>query len=137
MKNFIICVAILFSSFCGPVWASEGNDEVTAATARLAEAKTAAAKKQAEAAAAKAAIESIRRSQRTYSEFAVENVRSAGNTALAAAYVTAGTAIEIEGYTGTLVAVPADWLTKKAFDGGDYLWSAAEAAWNAPVASQK
>lgn len=134
MKNFIssvLCVAMVLS-FSG-VTTAWANDEVTAATQRLAEAKTAMAKKAAEEKAAAQAIESVRRSQRTYSEFAIETAKSAVQVAKAGALASASVVSTADGYAGYCVAYPAIYVTNAAFNGGTASWDAAASAWNAPV----
>ena len=142
MKNFIntlVIVALVLGfsfSVTGPLWANE-NDAVTAATQKLAEAKTAMAKKAAEEKAAAGAIESVRRSQRSYSEFAMENAKSALQVGKAAVCATGSVIATADGYAGYVVAYPAVYVTTKAFEGGNSAWSAAGSAWNAPVANVK
>ena len=142
MKNVIINSIVLamvlgFSSFCGPVWASEGSDEVAEAAARLAEAKTKAAEVQAKAKADAAAKEAGRRAGRTYVEFATENAKSAVQVTKSAVCAAGGVLATADGYTGYLVAFPAAYVTGAAFQGSDNCWSAAASAWNAPVISTK
>jgi hypothetical protein len=132
MKNVIINSIVLafVLGFCG---ISRG-DEVADAAARLAEAKAKAAEVQAKAKADAAAKEAGRRAGRTYSEFAVENAKSALQVTKAGICATGSVMATADGYAGYVVAYPAVYVTTKAFDGGNAAWSAAASAWNAPVA---
>lgn len=132
--NSVLCVAMVLSfGFSGPVWASEANDEVATAAAKLAEVKVAAAKKAAETKAQKDAVEQVRRSQRTYSEFTIENAKSAVQVVKAGVCAAGSVVATADGYAGYVIAYPAVYVTAKAFEGGNASWDAAASAWSAPV----
>ncbi len=114
MLKYLLVVAVVLG-FCGPVWAAEPTLEATVAAAKEQAGKAvidaAKAKEQAVAAAARRA--SLSFGQARYED----GLLVLGAVKSGVCYIGAGTA-NADGYIGACVAIPATYLTKKAFSVG-------------------